>query len=140
MIKDVPSSQDFFEAGIELFDFAWDTVSPLWTNLSEAEEEGVDTAEVSEQYWAAAKRRLTTALAMTQQGVEFILKGKIAEISPHLLLAGSHDRWPSPYEGHDLTFSQFKMVDAQDLIRLHDTVIGVQNRMIVGYYAAALLP
>lgn len=126
MINDVPSPQDFLDSGVELFDFAWDTAAALWTNLSEAEDCGIDCAEVSGEYWTAAKRRLTTALAMTQQGVEFILKGKIAEISPYLLIAEGPSRWPSPYDGHELTFSEFKTVDAQDLIRLHDTVQKVQ--------------
>lgn len=82
MITDIPSPQDFFDSGIELFDFAWNTVAELITNLSDAELHfGVDKAEVSEDYWSAAKRRLTTALAMTQQGVEFILKGEIAEVT-----------------------------------------------------------
>src|SRR6266542_4268313 len=88
MITDVPAPQDFFDSGVELFDFAWNTVGELITNLAEAEAHfGIDTAEVSDDYWAAAKRRLTTALAMTQQGVEFILKGKVAEVTPYLLLA-----------------------------------------------------
>lgn len=123
MIADVPTSQDFFDSGIELFDFAWDTVAELIINLADAQEHfGVDGAEVSNDYWAASKRRLTTALAVTQQGVEFILKGKIAQISPYLLIADSPSKWPSPYDGHRITFAEFKTVDAQDLIRLHDTV------------------
>jgi hypothetical protein len=122
LIQDIPSPQDFFDSGLELFDFAWETVSDLLTTLSEAEEYQIDTDEVSEEYWAAAKRRLTTALAVTQQGVEFILKGKVAEVSPYLLLADSPDRWPSPYDNKPIMFSQFKTVDAQDLPRLHDIV------------------
>ncbi len=122
MIQDIPTPQDFFDSGLELFDFAWETVSDLLTMLSEAEEYSIDTAEVSDEYWAAAKRRLTTALSVTQQGVEFILKGKIAEVSPYLLLADSPERWPSPYDNKSITFSQFKTVDAQDLPRLHDIV------------------
>jgi len=122
MIKDVPSPQDFFDAGIELFDFAWDTVAVLLTNIDIAEKDfGEDVSDLSEEYWASSKRRLTTALAMTQQGVEFILKGKIAEVSPYVLLAES-TRWPSPYDGHELTFSEFKTIDAQELVRVHDTV------------------
>jgi hypothetical protein len=122
VILDVPTPEDFFTSGIELFDFAWDTVPTLITNLAEAIDSGVEEKDVTEEYWAASKRRLTTALAMTQQGVEFVLKGKIAEVSPFLLLAESPSRWPSPYDGHQLTFSEFKTVEAQDLIRLHDTV------------------
>lgn len=123
MIKDVPNPQDFFDSGIELFDFAWDTVAVLITNLSIAEQDfDVEIADVTEEYWASSKRRLTTALAMTQQGVEFVLKGKVAEISPYLLLAESASKGPSPYEGREITFSEFKTIDAQDLVRLHDTV------------------
>ncbi|MGD1091523.1 MAG: hypothetical protein ABSB35_05955, partial [Bryobacteraceae bacterium] len=99
MIIDIPAPKDFFDSGIELFDFAWDTVANLITNLSQAIDMGVEEGDVSEEYWAASKRRLTTALAMTQQGVEFILKGKIAEVSPFLLLAEGPSKWPSPYEG-----------------------------------------
>jgi hypothetical protein len=125
MIADVPTPQDFFDSGIELFDFAWDTVAQLITDLADAKEHfGVDKAEVSDEYWAASKRRLTTALAVAHQGVEFILKGKIAEVSPYLLIAESPSRWPSPYDGHSLTFAEFKTVDAQDLTRLHDIVAG----------------
>jgi hypothetical protein len=84
LINDVPTPKDFFDSGIELFDFAWDTVANLITNFSQAVEMGVEEKDVTEEYWAASKRRLTTALAMTQQGVEFVLKGKIAEVSPFL--------------------------------------------------------
>ena len=122
MISDVPTPKDFFDSGIELFDFAWDTVANLITKFSDAINYGVEEADVSEDYWAASKRRLTTALAMTQQGVEFILKGKIAEVSPFLLLAEGPSKWPSPYDGQEISFSAFKTVDAQDLVRLHDTV------------------
>jgi hypothetical protein len=75
VIHDIPSPQDFFDSGVELFDFAWDTVATLITNFSEGIDQGVDEADVTEEYWASSKRRLTTALAMTQQGVEFVLKG-----------------------------------------------------------------
>ena len=129
MIVDVPSSQDFFDSGIELFDFAWDTVAALLTNLAQAEEWGIDPVEVSEEYWAAAKRRLTTALAMTQQGVEFILKGKIAEISPYLLLAEGPSKWPSPYGDCKPNFSEFKTVDALP----DDTGLGAILRAFLGY-------
>ena len=37
MIADVPTPQDFFDSGVELFDFAWNTVAELITNLSDAE-------------------------------------------------------------------------------------------------------
>ena len=38
MISDSPTPKDFFDSGIELFDFAWDTVANLITNSSDAVE------------------------------------------------------------------------------------------------------
>jgi hypothetical protein len=121
VITNVPTAADFFAAGRELFDFAWDVIAQLLKNLDEAKTLGTEPAEVSESYWLSAKRRLTTALSITQQGVEFCLKGKIVEVSPYLLLSDPPSKWPSPYGGSSVDFSSFRTIDAQDLIRVHDT-------------------
>lgn len=55
-----------------------------------------------------------------QQGVELILKGKITYISPYLLITDSPSKWPSPYKDNEISFSQFRTLDAQDLIKVHD--------------------
>lgn len=117
----VPIADDFFSAGKELLDFAWDVIAQLLKNLDEAEYFGIDPKEISENYWLSARRRLTTALSITQQGIEFVLKGKIAEVSPFLLLADPPSKWPSPYEESAVDFSAFRTIDAQDLVRVHDT-------------------
>jgi len=120
-VTNIPTEEDFYTSGTELLDFSWDVVARLLTDIDEAEYFGVDPEEISDNYWAAAKRRLTTSLAITQQGVEFILKGKIAAISPFLLITDAPAKWPSPYEGEPIKFSEFRTVDAQDLIRVLDT-------------------
>jgi len=74
LINDLPTPKDFFDSGIELFDFAWDTVANLVTNLSQAIEMGGRGEGRHGGLLGASKRRLTTALTVTQQGVEFVLK------------------------------------------------------------------
>jgi len=64
---------------------------------------------------------LTTSLTVVQQATEIIIKGRIVAISPYLLLSDSPSRWPSPYEGKPVDFEKFRTIDAQDLIRVHDT-------------------
>ena len=90
--------------------------------LDNAEDYGLEHEEIKNDYWKHAKRDLSTALAITQQGVELVLKGKIAKVSPFLLIAGEHNKWPSPYKNEEIDFSQFRTIDAQDLIRVHDTI------------------
>lgn len=121
MILNIPAPHEFYQSGKELFNFAWDATSKLLTDLDQADDYGFDKAEVSDKYWIAARRTLTTSMTIVQQGVEFILKGKIAEISPYLLISGTPFHWPSPYDGKAIEFSDFRTVDAQDLIRILDT-------------------
>ncbi len=121
MINNIPTEKEYFVSGKELLDFSWDTVAELLINLDQAEDWGFEVDEVSEKYWEASIRRLTTALSIAQQGVEFLLKGKISQISPYLLIADSPQKWPSPYQKKNVDFSDFRTIDAQDLIRVHDT-------------------
>ncbi|WP_419175480.1 hypothetical protein [Desulfosediminicola sp.] len=120
-ILNIPTYDDFYTSGKELLDFSWDVIASLLTNMDEAEYYGVDPIEISDKYWSAAKRRLTTALSISQQGVEFILKGQIVAISPFLLISESPSKWPSPYDGNQINFSEFRTINAQDLIRVIDT-------------------
>jgi hypothetical protein len=78
--------------------------------------------EATRKYWESSQLELATAVALTQQGTEFLLKGHIAEVSPFLLLTGGVREWPSGCETADMPFSEFKTIDAQDLTRAHDTV------------------
>jgi len=122
VITEIPSGNDFIGTGLSLLDFSWDTVATLMTELDDSECFGVDIPEVSDAFWEASKQRLATALAIAQQGAEFILKGRIAEVSPFLLIGGTPKDWPKGCNRHDTSFAEFRMIDAQDLVRAHDTV------------------
>lgn len=123
MIKDVPSPQDFCDAGIELFNFAWDTVAALITNFSDAEQHwGVDTRRGVGRVLGFIKETSDHGVGDDPARSRVYFEGQDRGGSPYLLLSESPTRWPSPYDGHEITFSEFKTVDAQDLIRLHDTV------------------
>ena len=118
---DLPKAEEFSDAGKELLDFSWNVVATLLTDIDEAPEYGIGPDEISDSYWKAAKRRLSTALSTTQQGAEFCLKGRIAEISPFLLITDSPPKQPFPYDGGNIVFSDFRTIDARDLLRVLDT-------------------
>ena len=126
MINNIPTCEDFYTTGRELLDIAWDMTAKLLVNLDEAEYYGIDTKAVSEEYWRLADRQITTALAITQQGIELLIKGRICEVSPFLLIADPPAKWPSQREGETVEFSKFRTLDAQDLIQVHDTCSPIQ--------------
>lgn len=121
MIQNIPKPEDFINSGLSLLNFAWETVTSLLTDLDDAEGWGVDVDDVSDAFWQASKQGLTTSLAVAQQGVEFILKGKILEISPYLLISGTPKDWPSTCDKEDINFADFHTIDANDLIKVHNT-------------------
>ncbi len=108
MLTATPESDDFIKTGLTLFNFAWDTVATLITDLDDSEFFGVDVHEVSDAFWLSSKQKLSTSLAVAQQGIEFVLKGKIAEVSPFLLIAGGPNEWPKKCDKNDTNFADFR--------------------------------
>lgn len=121
MITEIPTSEEFALAAYAQFDFAWDIVISFMTALDEAGQY-VDVGKDDEaQFWEAARRRILTSLIIAQQGVELAIKGKLVAFSPYLLL-GSPSDWPKDKIGKGIEFSEFKTIDAQDLIKAYNMV------------------
>ena len=122
MIINTPDAEDFFTTGKDLLSYSWGIITKLVLDLHEAEEYGNDIEEISDEYWSLAERQVSIALTISQQGIELLLKGKITEISPFLLLSEPPSRWPKPNKKTGIEFSQYRTIDAQDLIKVLDAV------------------
>ncbi len=123
MIRDIPTRADFEEQGLTLLNLAWDTVTQLLLQYRDAEEwDAIVEEEQTEHYLKASQKPLAIATALLQQGSEFLVKAAIAEVSPLLLIAGDSQTWPKKCDSTDTTFSAFRTPDAEDLIRIHNTV------------------
>lgn len=128
MIIDFPTKDDFFNAATDYLNSSWDSVVEL---ISEFEKivDLIDDSKhsvESERYWGSAKQTLISATALVQQAVEFYIKGRIANVSPYLLISGSPQSWPKGCSKKDVEFSLFRTLDAQDLLKVHDTVCGTR--------------
>lgn len=108
---------------VSLLNLAWDTVSALYLHADRSEmKQWDDENQVTDEFWSAAQGPLGNAHALLHQGVELLLKARIAEVSPFLLLDRSVRDWPRDWTRRDTKYSEFRTIDAQDLIRLFDTV------------------
>lgn len=119
MIKDIPDKNDFYAVGHALLNQAWDEAMSLLIDLETAKD-WID-AEDEAEYWNSSRTRMATALAIAHQAAEFYLKGRISDVSPFLLIANSAREWPTQETDGNISFSRFRTVDAQDLVRLHDS-------------------
>lgn len=118
MITDLPTAAEFEDTAVAVLNLSWDYAAHLLRDLHEA---GHHDADDAENYWSVANRHLATALMLTHQGAEFLLKSRIAAVSPYLLISSSPRDWPKGSSKGDTAFADFRTIDAQDLVNVHDT-------------------
>jgi len=123
MILEVPSSDDFKNHGIDYLNIGWGTVLDILISLEDAREchDEAYLEEMGADFWGAAERELATALSLIEQGAEFLIKARICEVSPWLLITRNPSEWPRGCSQQNVNFSLFRTIDAQDLIKVHDT-------------------
>jgi hypothetical protein len=126
MIVEVPTSDDFLAAGINSFNLAWSIIIGLNSELENAQVAEWDSeGDVTDEYWQKSQASLANALTLVQQGFELLLKSRIAAVNPFLLLSKEVRDWPAS-DKKDISFADFRTVDAADLIKLHNSVCADQ--------------
>lgn len=115
MVVNIPTADEFEGACLGSLNLAWQTAYDLLLQEEQADiATWDDNNEVTDEYWQSAQPILRNAISLIQQAHELGLKGKIASISPYLLIAQDPSRWPSGASG-PVTFSTFRTLDAIDL-------------------------
>ena len=120
MLINIPDADDFKISAENLLNSAWNSLIKLLENHQVFEQTGSEQDEI-DTYWLYASPELTAAAAMVQHAVEFYLKSKILAISPYLLISIEPRSLPKNSETQDLNYSEFRTLDAQDLLKIHNT-------------------
>lgn len=122
MITDIPKPSDFRGSGTAFLNLAWTAVVDLYLHTKEEYSVLVDEPQLIDDFWMAAQGPLSNAAALLQQGIEFLIKSRIVRVSPFLLIDRNPREWPRKCDTRNTPFSEFRTLDAQDLVKVHDTV------------------
>jgi len=128
VITNVSTAKDFEEHSLMFLNLAWDTIFDLLLEHSNAAGWATDSRtgevddELSVDFWEAAKRPLSVAHALAQQGAELAIKSLVAATSPFLLVCAPPSAWPSGCDRENTAFADFHIIDAQELIRACNAV------------------
>jgi hypothetical protein len=135
MITEIPGATDFARASVNLLHLAWETaVADLRTFVSEhavyQEEPRLwspeEVLQAAKFFWNFSQPGLSNALTLIEQAIEMALKGRVASVSPFLLIANDARDYPSGSDKTDVPFSAFRTIDAADLLRVHNSVFSVR--------------
>lgn len=131
MIIDIPTKNEFYTMAEHLVNEAWEKVADLayefrelniWNNFyKESEYFSESDVRNLEHYWVFARPKLITAFNLILQSIELKLKGLIVEVSPYLLITNATRNPPKPDSDGNISFSEFHTLDAQDLVKAHNT-------------------
>lgn len=122
MIVDVPNPADSQTAGLNQLYLAWQIAMASLQEFDEALSYGPDdNAETHADYWTRSQPALANAYSLIQQAMELALKGRIATVSP-LLLIGDPGDWPGRAATEDVSFGEFRTLDAADLVKVHNSI------------------
>lgn len=131
MITDIPTAEEFQRAAANYLYLAWDMVTDLVFDheqsvgyLSDQFPHAVQqwTAE-TEEYWAKSQVNLGNALGLVQQAMELALKGRIAAVSPFLLISSAD--MPTADGDGNVSFGACYTLDANELVRVHNVAATV---------------
>ena len=123
MIRGLPESKDLESAGIGYLCTAFSEVLSLLHAESFFTESALeeDRSATVRKYWDSVRAELSTHASLVHTGVELILKARIAEISPYLLLDRPME-WPGGCATTDKDFDDFHTIGAQLLPKILNTV------------------
>ncbi|WP_341705369.1 hypothetical protein [Ferrovibrio sp.] len=123
MIVDVPNSETLARFSINQLNAAWKAAADVLFNLADAEVAEWDRDYSARQdYVRASQPDLLSTLSNIQQALELGIKSRIAAVSPYLLIAGDVRQWPKGQGSKDISFYEFRTIDAYDLVRVHNAV------------------
>lgn len=125
MITDIPSASEFEAAGLNQLYLAWQiALRAVYDHEELVDYSGFDDTDAQEaaaEYWAKSQPALANAFGLTQQAMEMALKGRIAAVSPYLLISRDPKDWPKGVDSGSVPFSEFRTLDAADLIKVHNS-------------------
>jgi hypothetical protein len=121
VIKDVPTPDDFHDAGVNLLHLAWTITMDAQQALAIGIGASGD-AEVADDYWRSVQPALANAYSLIQQGMELGLKGRIARVSPYLLL-GDPGEWAPKGAKGAASFGELPSLEASKLVAVHNSVV-----------------
>ncbi len=124
VITEIPSASEFESAGLNQVYLAWQISMQAILDYESAEEyvSFEDREAAAAEYWFKTQPMLANAFSLIQQAMEMALKGRIAKISPYLLISRDPRDWPKGVDTRPTPFSEFRTLDAADLVRVHDSV------------------
>lgn len=119
MITQVPNPDEYKDVAI-------DCLVQAYNNIYQVDSQITPTI-TREELWAYNQIVLRTAIVLIHQGAEGLMKSKICEVSPLLIIDKRRSEWKTLPNSSDESFADMYTIGGDDLIRTFYACIDVQT-------------
>lgn len=120
MINNLPSADDYKDVAFECLIQAYKNICKV--DNEELDEE-VDRAEI----WTYNEIVLKTSVILTHQGIEALLKSKISEKTPLLLIEQKRANWKTLPNSDDCDFADLYTISGDELLRTFYATVNLDD-------------
>lgn len=117
MIQKAPKASKLLTSGKELLNLSWQLVTDI-LRTPEADYFEQLTQKQRNMFWKNARRQILTAHTLLVQGIELVIKGRIASVSPLLLI----ERLSDSSIQENVDFCDCKTIQESVLVSVHNKV------------------
>lgn len=117
MIKNLPKPENFISVAKQCLIQGFDLVFADDDYLRE------DESHERDEYWKYHIGDLNTALILTYQAIEFLLKAEVCRESPLLLLDQNPSDWPTKPDSNDKDFDDLYTINGEGLVRKYSASV-----------------
>lgn len=124
MIKNIPKSEEFERLGLECITKSFEMLYKLGYDYSELSKDKIISEEISEKdYWEYNAITVRTSFIVFYQGLEYLMKMKVAQKSPFLLIENNKSDWPTLPKKKDKNFDELKTISGENLLSVFCAIV-----------------
>lgn len=131
MIVDLPKKEDFEVVAKEHLTEAFLILFRIYENYYDIYSGKSLTEYPIKNIWEFQKPALRTALVLLYQGLESILKSKIAEVSPLLLIDQKRNDWPTSPDSKTVPFDTLYTFSGESLLKTYLAIIPEDKSFLI---------
>lgn len=122
MITEIPLAQDFEKLGVECICKSLHMLFDISKEISRAADD-VSDEHFPNDMWDYNHITMRTSLIILYQGVEYLMKSKVAEKSALLLIENKRTNWPSLDNISNKTFNELQTISGENLLPVFCAVL-----------------
>lgn len=132
MIKNFPTYDEYVSLAKDCLNQSFEMVYEIGEYINSIESEKLfETLEITkDDVWKFNNGKIRTSIVLLHQAVDALLKAKICEVSPLLLIEGDKTKWATLPDSKDKNFNDYYTIGSEQLLHVYCGIKPITKEII----------